>query len=462
MLFPTPIFIFVFAPLAIAGFWLIKNNLLRRLWITIASYIFYGYWDWSFTTLMLACTVANFFSARLISRAESLSRKRFWLVIALVLSLGLLFYFKYFMLILHSINGIYGLAGAGEFIEVWDIILPIGISFFTFQALSYTIDVYRGKVEPTDDFIEFAAFVSLFPQLIAGPIVRYSEICVTLRNLPKKITGDNLNLGFLCFTTGLIKKVLIADRIAYYIDPMFLDYQNLTPLEAWLAMFGFSFQLYFDFAGYSLMAIGLGYLLGFEFPQNFNSPYKAVSISDFWRRWHMTLSRWLRDYLYIPLGGRDNRAVSLAVTMLLGGLWHGAEWTFLVWGAYHAILLELHHHLKRFPWIPKNKAWAQIGTFILVTIGWVFFRPRNFGESWTILSKMFDIPGLFQNFNVNPALLFFLVLAALISMLAPNIVELVRVRRVTLQRKWAITIGVFTVLSILLLSETSPFLYYQF
>ncbi|MCX6645638.1 MAG: hypothetical protein NTY09_04675 [bacterium] len=462
MLFPTPIFMFVFAPIAIVGFWLIKNGKLRRLWLVVASYIFYGYWKWSFMSLMFICTGVNYLAGRMISSTESISIKRMWLVFTLVISLGLLFYYKYFMLILHTINGIGGLFGNPDVVGVWEIILPIGISFFTFVALSYSIDVYRGKVKATTDFIEFAAFVSLFPHLIAGPVIRYSEISDRLRNLPKRITEDELNFGFLCFTTGLIKKVLIADRLAYFINPMFTDYANLRPLEAWLAMLGYSLQLYFDFAGYSLMAIGLAYLLGFEFPQNFNSPYKATSISDFWRRWHMTLSRWLKDYLYIPLGGRNNRAIALAATMLLGGLWHGAEWTFVAWGAYHAILLELHHHLKQVPWLPKNKVWAQIGTFLLVTIGWVFFRPPTFHASWTILTKMFNIPGLFQASPVNFGLVFFIVVAGSIAMLAPNVVELIRVKKAPLERKWAIIIGILTAACILFLSEPTPFLYYQF
>lgn len=462
MLFPTPIFIFIFAPISIVGYWLIRNAWLRRLWLTIASYIFYGYWDWSFTSLMLICSIVNYIAGLMISRSGNLAQKRFWLVFALVLSLGLLFYYKYFMLILHTINGIGGLFGNSQLVGVLDIVLPIGISFFTFQALSYTIDVYRGSVKATYDFIEFTAFVSLFPQLIAGPIVRYAEVSERLRNLPLRITEDNLNFGFLCFTTGLIKKVLIADRIAYFINPMFDDFSGLTSLESWMAMLGYSLQLYFDFAGYSLMAIGLGYLLGFEFPQNFNSPYKAISISDFWRRWHMSLSRWLKDYLYIPLGGRNNRVVALAATMLLGGLWHGAEWTFVVWGAYHAVLLELHHHLKQISWLPKNRAWAQIGTFLLVTIGWVFFRPPTFHASWTILTKMFNIPGLFQPSPVNFGLLAFIVVAGLIAMLAPNVVELVREKEAPLERKWAIIIGVLTAICILFLSEPTPFLYYQF
>jgi len=259
-----------------------------------------------------------------------------------------------------------------------------------------------------------------------------------------------------------VKKVLVADRLAYYIDPMFASYQGLAPVEAWLAIIGYSFQLYFDFSGYSLMAIGLGHLLGFKFPQNFNSPYKAVSASDFWRRWHISLSTWLRDYLYIPLGGRNNRAVALAVTMLLGGLWHGAAWTFMLWGAYHAVALELHHHLKKVRWIPRNLVWAQIGTFLMSTIGWVFFRPTTFEASLSILKKMFDIPGLFTSVTVQPVLIGLIIIAGLWAMLAPNGVELIRERRIELTPAWGISLGILTAVCVLLSRESGPFLYFQF
>jgi len=237
------------------------------------------------------------------ARSENPAHRRAWLVISLCPNLGIPGFFKYYMLLAATANGVSGWLGGGNALPGWHIVLPIGISFFTFQSMSYTIDICRRQIEPTRDVVEFAAFVSLFPQLIAGPIVRYREICDTLRSLPRRYTSEDLNLGLFYFASGLIKKVLIADRIAFFIDPLLADYRNIAPIEAWLSMIGYSLQLCFDFSGYSLMAIGLGYLLGFRFPHNFNSPYQAVSISDFWRRWHMTLSRWLRDYLYVPLGG---------------------------------------------------------------------------------------------------------------------------------------------------------------
>ncbi|HDS29650.1 MAG TPA: MBOAT family protein [Firmicutes bacterium] len=462
MLFPTIEFIFAFAPISIIGFWLIRSDRLRRAWLVLASYFFYGYWDPRFLPLLIITSLINYYSALFINRSDNPAIRKKWLFIALTGNLALLGFFKYFMLLMKTVNAISGWIGAGAVFPAWNIILPIGISFFTFQAMSYTIDVYRGKTDPTDDIVEFSAYVALFPQLIAGPIVRYIWIRDRIRNLKARLTINYLNLGIFFFTLGLMKKVLIADRIAYYSDPLFANYKSLAPIEAWLAILGFSLQLYFDFAGYSLMAIGLGYLLGFEFPMNFNSPYKAVSISDFWRRWHITLSTWLRDYLYIPLGGRDNRMVALAATMLLGGLWHGAEWTFVAWGAYHAILLELHHHLKGFRWIPRNPVLAQIGTFLLVTIGWVFFKPPTFEASWTILKKMFDIPGLFTPATIQLPLVALILVGGVWAMLAPNACELVREKNIQPTRSWAVALGLLGAVCILLCSESGPFLYFQF
>ena len=462
MLFPSTIFLFVFGPIAIVGYWLIGNPRWKRVWLTAASYLFYGYWDWRFCCLLVVSTVVDYFTGLNIASEENPSKRRWWLIVSLVANLGLLGFFKYYMLVSASINHVAGWFGSQGVLPGWEIILPIGISFFTFQSMSYTIDIYRRKVQPTRDFMAFAAFVSLFPQLIAGPIVRYKEIAETLKNIPRYLGIENLNIGLFLFSCGLVKKVLIADRIAFFTDPMFENYMNLAPGQAWIAIVGFSLQLYFDFSGYSLMALGLGHLLGFKFPQNFNSPYKAVSITDFWRRWHMTLSRWLRDYLYIPLGGRDNRKVALAVTMLLGGLWHGAGWTFVIWGAYHAILLEAHHYLKGVGWIPRNRIWARFGTFFAVTIGWVFFKPTTFEASWTLLKKMFDVTHLFTKFEVAPVLLLLLAFGIGWSMLAPNAVEYIRERKGNPHILWLLVLGILTGVCILYVSEPSPFLYFQF
>lgn len=463
MLFPSTIFIFVFAPIAIIGYWLVPGDRLRKIWLTVVSYIFYGYWNWWFCSLLLVITIVDYLVALRIFKAETLKARKFWLIVSLVSNLGLLGFFKYFMLLAGTVNHVSGFFHGPDLLPGWHIILPIGISFFTFQSMSYTIDVYRREFKPTNDLFEFAAYVSLFPQLIAGPIVRYMWIRDTLLKLPEKITNGNLNLGFFFFTFGLVKKVLIADRISYFIDPMFADYHNLTSVETWLSMIGYSLQIYFDFSGYSLMAIGLGFLLGFKFPRNFDSPYKAVSMSDFWRRWHLTLSSWLRDYLYIPLGGRNNRFIALFVTMFLGGLWHGPNWTFVIWGLYHAAGLQLHHWLKNVPWYPRNSWFARIGTFLSVTIAWVFFRPNDFSVSLVYLQKMFDIPGLLQAPKHAQWGLVTLIVAGLAwAMLAPNAYELIYDKKIKPTRLWAVILAILGAVCILLLYESGPFIYFQF
>jgi alginate O-acetyltransferase complex protein AlgI len=463
MLFPSYIFVFAFAPVAILGFWLIKPPFFRRLWLAAMSYIFYGYWDWRFTSLLLISSALNFFTSILIEKSPDEKDRKMWMVVAVIGNLGMIGFFKYFMLFANSINFIVVKTGLGDGFNVMHVILPIGISFFTFQAMSYTIDVYRRKIDATYDFIEFAAYLALFPQLIAGPIVRYAWVYKTLRNLPDKLGNRRFNLGMFFFVFGLVKKVLIADSIARYIDPMFLNYSTLVPIEAWMCMIGYSLQLYFDFSGYSLMAIGLGHLLGFEFPQNFDSPYKAVSISDFWRRWHITLSTWLRDYLYIPLGGRNNRAIALAVTMLLGGLWHGAYWTYVVWGAYHAFLLEVHHHMKHVKWIPRNLIYAQIGTFFVATIGWVFFRPPTFEVSWAFFTTMFDVVHFFDvipKFDIGFILL--VIVGLYMAMIAPNAYELVHIKLIESKKRYAFVMGILAMICVLYMSQSGPFLYFQF
>ena len=467
MLFPTTIFIFIFGPIAIIGYWLIKNPRLRRWWLIIASYVFYGWWDWRFCSLLIISTLIDYTVGIRIHQTEDPKVRKRWLIVSLCSNLGLLGFFKYAMLLMSTWNGLVGWVGVGPTLPNYEILLPIGISFFTFQTMSYTIDVYRKKITPTYDMVEFGTYVALFPQLIAGPIVRYAEIGKTLRNLPKKLSTENLNLGLFYFTAGLSKKVLIADRIDYFIAPMFTNFQNLHASEAWIAILGFTIQIYFDFAGYSLMAIGLGHLLGFTFPQNFNSPFKALSVSDFWRRWHMSLSRWLKDYLYIPLGGRDRRAMALSLTMLLGGLWHGAEWTYVCWGAFNAIGLELHHRFKNFKYFPRNIVYAQIGTFIFFATSLVFFKPRNLGETYVFFSKMLSVRMLWDDIffgrgDIAGSLLFVMAVGLAWGMIGPNMVELVREKKAKPNPIWAITLGILAAICILFLSETGPFLYWQF
>ena len=295
----------------------------------------------------------------------------------------MLAYFKYSGLLVRTTESALialGLEESARASRWFEVILPAGISFYTFQTLSYIIDVWRGQAPAERNFVRFAGFVSFFPHLVAGPLTRHHQLIPQLARIAATGITARWREGLLLFAVGLCKKVLIADRLGNLIDPLLAPPLALDAPRAWLALLGYAFQIYFDFSGYSDMAIGLGRLFGIELPQNFNSPYKATSPSDFWRRWHMTLSAWLRDYLYITLGGNRcspaRRRFNLMITMVLGGLWHGANWTFAAWGTWHGVLLVLHHALPA--WERMSVFWQRNVTFLLVTLGWVFFRAESF------------------------------------------------------------------------------------
>lgn len=297
MLFNSHVFLLVFLPLALLGWWGLRTRPALRLGLlTGASYVFYGYWDPRFTLLMLASTLVDYVAGARIARAEEAGPRRFWLGLSLTTNLGLLAFFKYAGFFARTLNAL-----VADSVPVWDIVLPVGISFYTFQSMSYSIDIYREDAKPATSLLHFAAYVSMFPQLVAGPIVRYAEIEAQLRALKSRIDAETVARGLHFFVLGLAKKVLIADVIAARLQ--FHDAARFGLLDAWTNVLGYTAQIYFDFSGYSEMAVGLGIWLGFELPKNFDSPYKAKDASDFWRRWHITLSEWLRDYLYIPLGG---------------------------------------------------------------------------------------------------------------------------------------------------------------
>jgi len=305
----------------------------------------------------------------------------------------LLGFFKYADFTVSSAASVLSFFGHPVPVHHLNIILPIGISFYTFHTISYVVDSYRRVIKPTSDFWEFASYVSLFSQLVAGPIVRFRQIEGDLENVGTSKRGALDHIGWSYFIIGLSQKVLVADLIAVIIDPALANYRQLGTLTAWACMLGYTYQLYFDFAGYSNMAVGLGYMFGIKIPQNFNTPYKADGIEDFWRRWHMSLSSCMRDYVYIPFGGSRRGTVllyrNLMLTMLIGGLWHGASWVFVAWGAYHGVLLCLNRAFSDL-W---EKIWQParlVFTFFLVVIGWVFFRSTDFSMASFMLRKMFD------------------------------------------------------------------------
>ena len=389
MVFTTHIFLFYFLPLFLAVYFSLPRAW-RNFWITVASYVFYGWWEPWFVGLMLFTTVMDFVWGRVITRPGATPRQRKMAVAACVLTnLSFLGFFKYYMFAVETLNQLLAAMGSEPF-QVLRVVLPIGISFYTFHSLTYIIDLYRGHATPAKSFTDFSAFVALFPDLVAGPIIRYKTLAAQLAD--RSHTVSRFASGVLLFMLGFAKKILLANPVGQVADAAF-GAANPLPFDAWVGVLAYAFQIYFDFSGYSDMAVGLGRMLGFEFPRNFDAPYRAESITEVWRRWHISLSSVLRDYLYLPLGGNrkgpGRTYVNLLVVMLLGGLWHGAKWNFLVWGAYHGAWLAAER------WWGKQSLYARFPrpfrlafTFLLMLISWVLFRADNLGEAWAYLGAM--------------------------------------------------------------------------
>ncbi len=398
MLFPTATFALFFV-LVLPLSWLLMPHPHRwRPFMIVASYVFYGWWDWRFVFLLAACTLWNQVLAVRIWRAEIASRRHALLVLALVGDLGLLGYFKYYDFFVTSGDSLASVVGADLPLNVKAIVLPVGISFFTFMAISYVVDAYRGDFQPTS-LEKFAVYLSFFPHLVAGPIVRPGELIPQLET-PRDPRRVDTSRAFYLIATGLFKKVVIANYLAAgIVDEVFGAPGQHSSLEILVAVYAYAVQIYADFSGYTDIAIGIALLLGFRFPQNFDSPYAAGSIQDFWRRWHMTLSRWLRDYLYIPLGGSRKGSLltyrNLMLTMLIGGLWHGAAWTFVVWGGIHGVGLCLERWWRMRPtYVPKPATtWTtwrnRIVTFNVVCLAWIFFRSDSFSTAWEMITGLF-------------------------------------------------------------------------
>jgi len=372
--------------------WKLKKGILL-----FASYFFYAAWHPPFIILLWISTASDWFIASRLSTADSLRRRKWLLFLSLLVNLGLLIYFKYSVFLLSNFQSILDLTNFRMELPSNSIVLPLGISFYTFQSMSYTIDIYKGRLKPSKNLSDFALYVSFFPQLVAGPIVKAREFLPQLIN-PKFTKLHNLYWGLLLSTFGLFQKVIVADTLlAPVADTAFEMPSTLSLVDSWVGVLAFSVQILSDFSGYSLIAIGIAYCFGFKLPKNFNAPYSAIGFSDFWKRWHISLSSWLKEYLYISIGGNRkslNRTYfNLMVTMLLGGMWHGASWSFIMWGALHGFFLVLEHMLKnRFnPKLLKNyvfRTLAGIFTFLLVNIAWVFFRSPEISSSFLYLEAM--------------------------------------------------------------------------
>ncbi|MBT8166643.1 MAG: MBOAT family protein [Acidimicrobiia bacterium] len=395
MLFPTITFATFFLVVFLANWFLMPFPTRWRWFMLASSYFFYGFWNWRFVGLLVVSSLANqFFAVRIEQSGDERSRRAF-LAGAVTVNLGLLGYFKYYGFFVESVNTTLDALGMGGSLPLIQVTLPVGISFFTFQALSYVIDIYRRKLAVAPP-LDFAVYLAFFPQLVAGPIVRGTELLPQFKGKrdPRKIDASR---AFYLIAIGLAKKVVIADFLASnLVDAVFASPGQYGSLEILVAIYAYSIQIYADFSAYSDIAIGVALLLGFRFPDNFNAPYTAVSIQDFWRRWHMTLSRWLRDYLYVPLGGNRGSGLltqrNLMLTMLLGGLWHGAAWRFVIWGGLHGLWLvwERQRALRTTP-VPDTAASLfrrRFVTFHLVSFAWIFFRAPSLSTAWEMIRRL--------------------------------------------------------------------------
>ncbi|ABV93644.1 putative poly(beta-D-mannuronate) O-acetylase [Dinoroseobacter shibae DFL 12 = DSM 16493] len=391
MVFSTPIFLFGFLPVFLAAYYLVPRA--GRNWlILLASTLFYAWWRTDALIVLYVVAGSSYAAAKLATQTRDATVKTWAVRAGVAVNLAILGWFKYTTFILGNLNTALG----GDALTVPEIILPIGLSFLTFQSISYILDVARGDAPPARKLSDFLAFSSLFPQLIAGPVLRYKDLAHQFETREHSVAL--FCRGARRFIEGLAMKLLIADSVAPLADRIFA-LSDPTVAEAWLGALAYSIQLLFDFAGYSAMAIGLGLMIGFHFPENFDAPYTSRSITEFWRRWHISLSRWLRDYLYVPLGGNRGGRLrtyrNLVLTMVLGGIWHGANWTFVVWGLWHGGLMALERALgakhRDTVW-PRLLAWPV--TMICVVLGWVVFRAASLGEAMTMYAGMFGAHGL--------------------------------------------------------------------
>ena len=406
----------LFLPVVFLLYWLVFKNQLRaqNVLLLVASYIFYGWWDWRFLSLIIASTFLDYFVALALQKNDSSLKRKYLLGLSLLGNLGMLGFFKCYNFFIESWAEAWANLGITMEVSTLKIILPVGISFYTFQTLSYTIDVYRKEMQPTKNFIDFAAFVTFFPQLVAGPIERASHL---LPQFYKKRVFDYHNAveGIKLIIWGMFKKVVVADNCAFFVTKIFDNPEAFSSGELFVGMVFFAFQIYGDFSGYSDIAIGISKLFGFDLMVNFKFPYFSRDIAEFWRRWHISLSTWFRDYIYIPLGGSKGtlgfQIRNVLIIFLVSGFWHGANWTYVAWGLFHALLFLplLLLKVNRSHLITKSYGWVDFAkisfTFFMVCIGWVFFRADSISDAFLYLIHLFELKSLglslFYSTNAN-------------------------------------------------------------
>lgn len=472
---PFLVFICIFIPI----FYILKGK--SRLFFTlVSSYFFYGWWDWRFLGLIALSTITDYIIGLNLSQESNKKKRKQLLLVSLIVNLGLLGVFKYFNFFIDSFYTLMTQLGIPASTTVFNIILPVGISFYTFQTLSYTIDIYKKEIKVEKDFLKFATYVAFFPQLVAGPIVRAAEFLPQLHDNHRRATKKDLLTGLDLVLLGFIKKVVIADSLAPIVDTAFANPNGYGSLQLIIGVIFYSFQIYCDFSGYSDIAIGLARMMGYKFPRNFNLPYISSSFSEFWNRWHISLSSWLRDYLYIPLGGNRSGLKktyrNLILTMLLGGLWHGSNWTFVMWGALHGFYLVLQ---RQYDFLLRNTAFnphklfnkyvykivSVIFIYSAVCYAWIYFRSPTFDVASTYIHNILEFKQMSPNTLIfkfiivkGSVLIFLLYLFEVISISKKpyNFIERSAYLRPTM---YAISIWIISILGTF---SESNFIYFQF
>ena len=473
MVFSSHIFIFYFLALILGAYYFSPGRL-KHLVLTLGSYLFYAWWNPWFVLLMIASTMIDFLCGKIIFHSSPKKpQRKIGLLISIAANLSILGFFKYGNFFAENVSILARSIGLGEIAlpEFFNkIILPIGISFYTFQSMSYTIDIYRKKALPAENFLTFACYVSMFPQLVAGPIVRYSDIAKQLKH--RIHSAGSFIYGFTRFNYGFAKKILLANPVGEIADLCFSAGQSsLSTPAAWIGVICYAFQIYFDFSAYSDMAIGLGRMFGFTFRENFDSPYKSGSITEFWRRWHISLSSFLKDYLYIPLGGNrkgtSRTYINLIIVMFLGGLWHGAQWTFVIWGLIHGSILVIERISRRSKLGEKlPRSMKVLLTFIIILITWVFFRAENINIALNYLSKMFGVgesgqsAGILLGQVTRPMACFMMFISCFAIFIMPNTGNCLK-KLTKLKVVLGLLLFVFSI-SVMFAQDFNPFLYFQF
>lgn len=474
MVFSSAVFLLFFLPVFLLVYYLIHPKY-RNNTVLLFSVFFYAWGAPNFIFTVLLSMVVNFYIVGLMHSTTKRSLRRILLTLSVVINMGLLAYFKYANFFIDNVNAMIESLGLGSPVAWTTIALPIGISFFTFQSLTYSVDVYRRVHEPLNKVTDYILYILMFPQLIAGPIVRFNQIADQITN--RQETADDRLLGFYRFGIGLAKKVLIANVMGAEADRvMAMDFATIDSTTAWIGILAYTFQIYFDFAGYSDMAIGIGRMIGFSFPENFNNPYVSRSITEFWRRWHMTLGAWMRDYLYIPLGGnrvntKRRLYFNLWFVFLVSGLWHGASWNFVLWGAYHGFFLILDRIFLLKLLEKSGRFFSTVFTFFLAVMGWVVFRIEAFDDAMVFYKRLFAFDFNAISFHSNMETIIIMVVAALFSFITISKAglkwqNLVYFSEYTNRRK-ILMFAVVLILMVLSLasittSDFNPFIYYRF